>query len=66
MQQSIQNKNRQICNRAYKTRRRRYAIEYTKQEQANMQQGIQYKNKQICNRGAYKTRTSRYAIEHTQ
>ena len=75
MQQSIQNKNKQIFNRAYKTRTSRYTI--TKQEQEHMQQSIQSnkktdiqqsiqnKNKQICNR-AYETRTSRYAIEQTK
>ena len=50
MEQSIQNKNRQICNRAYITRTSRYAIEHTKQKQADIQQSIQNKNKQICNR----------------
>ena len=65
MQQRIQNKNKQICNRAYKTRTGRYAIEHTKQEQAEMQQSIQNKNKQIYNR-AYKTRKRIYAIEHTK
>ena len=77
MQQSIQNKNKHICNRAYKTRTSMYAIEHTKKEkadmqqsiqeneQADMQQSIQNKNKHICNR-AYKTRTSMYAIEHTK
>ena len=63
MQQSIQNKNKQICHRAYETRRSRYAIEHAKQEQADMQQSIQKKNKQICN-SAYKTRTSAFALEH--
>ena len=68
--QQIQGKNK---HRAYKTRTSRYAIEHTKQEQADMQyktrediqQSIQNKNQQICNR-AYQTRTSRYAIEHTK
>ena len=50
MQQSIQNKNKQIYNRAYKTRTIIYAIEHTKQEQACMQQSIQNKNKQTYNR----------------
>ena len=65
MQQSIQNKNRQICNRAYKPRTGTYAIEQTKKQQADMQWRIQNKSKQIYNR-AYKTRTSIYAIEHTK
>ena len=65
MQQSIHNKNKQICNIAYKTKTSRYSIEHTKQEQADTQESIQNKNKQICNR-AYKTRISRYAIEHTK
>ena len=63
MQQSIHNKNKQICNRAYITKTSRFAIEHTKEEQADMQWSIQNKNRQICNR-AYKTRTGRYGIEH--
>ena len=50
MQQSIQNKNKQIFNRAYKTRTSRYAIGHTKPEQADMQQSTQNKNKEIFNR----------------
>ena len=65
MQQSIENKDKQIFNRAYKTRTSRQAIEHAKEEQADMQQSIQKKNKQICN-GAYRTGTTRYSIEHTK
>ena len=65
MQQSIQKNNKQIYNRAYKTRTSRFTIEHSKQEQAYMQQSKQNKNKHVYNR-AYKTRTSRYAIEHTK